>query len=106
MEKSPVIRMWVTNKNDKKITPEMNEAMVEFLSSAIDNGCTGSTFAEDEERVIVYTMWSDEVILERFRSSEIYKTKEQKIIQSFVSANFELPGDILFNSTAKILFTN
>ena len=106
MEKSPVIRMWITNKNDKKITPEMNEAMVEFLSSAIDNGCTGSTFAEDDERVIVYTMWSDEMILERFRSSEIYKTKEQKIIQSFVSANFELSSDILFNSTAKILFKN
>ena len=106
MEKSQVIRMWITNKNNKKITQEMNEAMVEFLSTAIDNGCTGSTFAEDEERVIVYTMWSHEAILERFRSSEIYKTKEQKIIQSFVSADFELSSDILFNSTAKILFKN
>ena len=106
MEKPSVIRMWITNKNNRKITTEMNESMVAFLSIAIENGCTGSTFAEDEERVIVYTRWSDEMTLEKFRSSEDYKIQEGKIIQSFAAAGFEIPGDILFNSTAKILFTN
>ena len=80
--------------------------MIEFLSCAVENGCIGSTFAEDEERIIVYTMWSDEVSLEQFRSSQDYKTLEEKIISSYVSGGFEIPKDILFNSTAKILFKN
>ena len=44
--------------------------------------------------------------LEQFRSSEDYKIQEVKIIQAFVAAGFEIPDDILFNSTAKILFSN
>ena len=98
--------MWITNKNNREITTEMNESMVAFLSIAIENGCTGSTFAEDDERIIVYTRWSDEMTLEKFRSSEHYKIQEGKIIQSFAAAGFEIPDDILFNSTANILFSN
>ena len=106
MGKPSVIRMWITNKNDKEITSQMSESMEEFLSIAIQNGCIGSTFAEDEERIIVYTRWSDEMVLEQFRSSEEYKIKEGKIIQSFTAAGFKIPDDILFNSTANILFSN
>jgi len=106
MEESSVIRMWITNKNGRKITTAMSESMVSFLSIAIENGCTGSTFAEDDERIIVFTRWSDEGTLEQFRSSEDYGIEEGKIVQSFVAAGFEIPGDILFNSTAKILFNN
>ncbi|MBB69586.1 MAG: hypothetical protein CMB28_00555 [Euryarchaeota archaeon] len=106
MEESPVIRMWITNKNGREITTDMSDSMVSFLSVAIENGCIGSTFAEDEERIIVYTRWSDERTLEQFRSSEDYGIEEGKIVQSFVAAGFEIPGDILFNSTAKILFSN
>ena len=106
MDTSPVIRMWITNKNNCEITTEMNNAMVEFLSSAIENGCNGFTFAEDDERVIVYTIWSDEKILEEFRSSDDYKNREKEIINSFLTAGFQLPDDILFNSTAKILDTH
>ena len=84
----------------------MSESMVEFLSTAIEKGCIGSTFAEDDERVIVYTRWSDEATLEHFRSSKEYKNLEESIIQSFAAAGFEIPDDILFNSTAKILFSN
>ena len=84
----------------------MSESMVSFLSIAIENGCTGSTFAEDDERIIVFTRWSDEGTLEQFRSSEDYGIEEGKIVQSFVAAGFEIPRDILFNSTAKILFNN
>ena len=84
----------------------MSESMVAFLSIAKKNGCIGSTFAEDDERIIVYTKWSDEKTLEQFRSSKDYKIQEGKIIQSFVEAGFEIPDDILFNSTAKILFSN
>jgi len=84
----------------------MSESMQAFLSIAIQNGCIGSTFAEDDERIIVYTRWSDEMILEQFRSSEEYKIKEVNIIQSFAAAGFKIPDDILFNSTAKILFSN
>ena len=106
VDEMAVIRMWITNKRDKKVTSDMSDSMVEFLSCAVDNGCKGSTFAEDEERIIVYTMWSDEVSLEQFRSSQDYKTLEEKIISSYVSGGFEIPKDILFNSTAKILFKN
>ena len=106
MEELPVIRMWITNKNNRKITATMSESMVAFLSSAKQNGCIGSTFADDDERIIVYTKWSDEKTLEQFRSSMDYKTQEGKIIQSFVEAGFEIPDDILFNSTATILFSN
>ena len=101
-----MIRMWITNKKNREITAAMNESMVGFLSVAIENGCIGSTFAEDEERVIVYTKWSNEMTLEQFRSSKEYRTQEGKIIQSFAVAGFEIPDDILFNSTAKILFSN
>ena len=80
--------------------------MVSFLSIAVENGCTGSTFAEDDERIIVFTRWSDEGTLEQFRSSEGYSIQERKIIESFVDAGFVIPEDILFNSTAKILFSN
>ncbi len=106
MEETSVIRMWITNKKNREITSKMNESMVNFLSIAIENGCIGSTFAEDDERVIVYTRWSNETTLEQFRSSNDYKIQEGKIIQSFFAAGFEIPGDILFNSTAKILFSN
>ena len=106
MEKSSVMRVWITNKNNREITAEMNESMVAFLSSAIEHGCIGSTFAEDDERIIAYTRWSDEMTLEQFRSSEEYKTLEGKIMQSFASAGFEIANDILFNSTATILFSN
>ena len=98
--------MWITNKNDKEITAGMIESMEDFLSVAIQNGCLGSTFAEDEERIIVYTSWVEEGALEQFRLSEDYKAKEGSIIQSFTDAGFEIPEDILFNSTAKILFGN
>ena len=101
-----MIRMWITNKNNGQITAQMSESMVAFLSSAIENGCIGSTFAEDGERIIVYTRWLDEMTLEQFRSSEVYKLREGKIIQSFAAAGFEIPDDILFNSTAKVLFSN
>ena len=84
----------------------MSDSMIEFLSCAVENGCIGSTFAEDEERIIVYTMWSNEATLEQFRSSQDYKTLEEKIISSYDSGGFEIPKDILFNSTAKILFKN
>ena len=103
MDTSPVIRMWITNKNNSEITTEMNNAMVNFLSTSMENGCNGFTFAEDADRVIVYTTWSDEKILEKFRSSEDYKNREKEIINSFFAAGFQLPDDILFNSTAKIL---
>jgi len=106
MEESSVIRMWITNKNNREITLGMGKSMEAFLSIAIENGCIGSTFAEDDERVIVYTRWSDEITLEKFRSSEDYKIQEGSIIQSFTAAGFEIPDDILFNSTAKILFSN
>ena len=106
MERSPVVRMWITNKNNREITVGMKESMEAFLSIAIQNGCIGSTFAEDEERIIVYTTWLDEMILEQFRSSEDYVIKERNIVQSFVAAGFEIADDILFNSTAKILFSN
>ncbi len=101
-----VMRMWITNKNNKQITTAMSKSMVSFLSIAIENGCIGSTFAEDDERIIVYTRWSDEMTLQQFRSSIDYHTHEAKIIQSFVAAGFKIPDDILFNSTAKVLFTN
>ena len=101
-----VVRMWITNKKHKEITAGMIESMEDFLSVAIQNGCIGSTFAEDEERIIVYTSWMDEMTLEQFRLSEDYKTREGSIIQSFTDAGFEIPEDILFNSTAKILFGN
>tara|TARA_Y100001954_G_scaffold8918_1_gene9129 strand:+ start:957 stop:1127 length:171 start_codon:yes stop_codon:yes gene_type:complete len=55
MEDSMVMRMWITNKKNREITAAMSESMVSFLSIAIENGCIGSTFAEDDERVIVYT---------------------------------------------------
>ena len=84
----------------------MSESMVAFLSAATENGCLGSTFAEDDERIVVYTKWSDEMRLEHFRSSKAYHALEGNIIGSFVAAGFEIPDDILFNSTAKILFTN
>ena len=106
MGKSSVIRMWITNKNNRNITAGMSKSMAAFLSIAIENGCIGSTFAEDDERVIVYTRWSDEVTLEKFRSSEDYSIQEENIIQSFTAAGFEIPDDILFNSTATILFSN
>ena len=106
MKGTSVIRIWITNKNDREITAAMSESMVAFLSIAKKNGCIGSTFAEDDERIIVYTKWSDEVTLEQFRSSKEYRTQEGNIIQSFVAAGFEIPDDILFNSTAKILFSN
>ena len=106
MEESSVIRMWITNKNGREITAAMSESMVSFLSIAVENGCTGSTFAEDDERIIVFTRWSDERTLEQFRSSEDYGIEEGKIVQSFIGAGFEIPGDILFNSTANILFNN
>ena len=106
MAESSIIRMWITNKNGRGITAAMSESMVSFLSIAVENGCTGSTFAEDDERIIVFTRWSDERTLEQFRSSEDYSIEEGKIIQSFIDAGFEIPGDILFNSTAKIVFSN
>ena len=106
MEESSVIRMWITNKNNREITAAMSESMVDFLSIAKKNGCIGSTFAEDDERIIAYTMWSDKITLEQFRSSKEYHSQEGKIIQSFVEAGFEIPNEILFNSTAKILFSN
>ena len=106
MEKSSVMRVWITNKNSREITAEMSESMVAFLSTAMEHGCMGSTFAEDDERIIAYTRWSDEMALEQFRSSEEYKIQEGKIIQSFVAAGFEIADDILFNSTATILFSN
>ena len=106
MEQSAVIRMWITNKNNREISREMSESMMSFLSIAMENGCIGSTFAEDDERIIVYTRWSDEMTLERFRSSKDYKTQEENIIQSFTLADFDIAADILFNSTAKILFSN
>ena len=83
----------------------MNESMVAFLSVAAENGCIGSTFAEDDERIIVYTTWSDEMTLENFRSQKNIN-HEGNIVQSFVAAGFEIPDDILFNSTATILFSN
>ena len=106
MEDSMVMRIWITNKDDREITTAMSESMVSFLSTAVENGCIGSTFAEDDERVIVYTRWSDEMTLEQFRSSKEYRTQEGKIMQSFVAAGFKIPDDILFNSTAKVLFRN
>ena len=98
--------MWITNKNNREISREMSESMMSFLSIAMGNGCIGSTFAEDDERIVVYTRWLDEMTLEQFRSSEVYKLQEGKIIQSFTAAGFEIPEDILFNSTAKVLFSN
>ena len=94
MERSPVVRMWITNKNNREITVGMRESMEAFLSIAIQNGCIGSTFAEDEERIIVYTTWLDEMILEQFRSSEDYMIKERNIVQSFVAAGFEIADEI------------
>ncbi len=106
MQESSVIRMWITNKSNRKITPGMSESMVAFLSMAIENGCIGSTFAEDDKRIIVYTRWSDEMTLEQFRSSKQYALLEGKIIQSFKAAGFDVAEDILFNSTANILYSN
>ena len=106
MDTSPVIRMWITNKFDRTITSEMHGAMVDFLSAAVEQGCVGSTFAEDSERIIVFTRWMDELTLEAFRSSKAYKEREADIIHSFVAAGFEIPEDILFNATASVLFSN
>ena len=106
MEKTPVIRMWITNKNGKIITSAMSESMTSFLTVAIENGCIGSTFAEDEQRVIVFTRWSDKMTLERFRASKDYHKQETKIVQSFADAGFDITSDILFNSTARVLFNN
>ena len=106
MEESSVIRMWITNKNNREITAAMSESMVDFLSVAAENGCIGSTFAEDDQRIIAYTKWSDETTLEQFRSSDEYKFQEGNILKSFAASGFEIPEDILFNSTAKILFSN
>ena len=88
MEESSVIRMWITNKNNRNITDAMSESMVAFLSIAIENGCTGSTFAEDDERIIAYTRWSDEMALEQFRSSEDYKIQEVKNHPSICCCRF------------------
>ena len=98
--------MWITNKNGMGITASMIESVEDFLSVAIQHGCVGSTFAEDEERIIVYTSWVNEIKLEQFRSSEAYKTKVDSIIQSFTDSGFSIPEAILFNSTAEILFSN
>ena len=106
MEKHQSSGCGLPTKKNKQITADMNDTMVEFLSVAIENGCVGSTFAEDDERIIVYTMWSDETTLENFRSSEEYHLHEGNIIQAFVTAGFEIPADILFNSTATILFSH
>ena len=106
MQEPSVIRMWITNKGGKDITAAMRESMVAFLSSATDHGCFGSTFAEDDERIIVYTRWSDESTLEQFRASEAYALLEGDIVQSFVAAGFDIAGEILFNSTAHVLFSN
>ena len=106
MLEAEVVRMWITNKNGMGITASMIESMEDFLSVAIQHGCIGSTFAEDEERIIVYTSWVDEITLEQFRTSESYKIKEENIIQSFTDSGFSIPEAILFNSTAKILFSN
>ena len=84
----------------------MSESMTSFLTVAVENGCIGSTFAEDEQRVIVFTRWSDKMTLEEFRSSKDYHTQETKIIQSFTDADFDISSDILFNSTARVLFSN
>jgi len=101
-----VVRIWITNKNGNRVTASMIESMEDFLSVAIRHGCIGSTFAEDEQRIIVYTSWVDEITLELFRTSEAYKTKEESIIQSFTDSGFSIPDAILFNSTAKVLFSN
>jgi hypothetical protein len=106
MLEAEVVRMWITNKNGMGITASMIESVEDFLSVAIQHGCIGSTFAEDEERIIVYTSWVDEITLEQFRTSESYKIKEENIIQSFTDSGFSIPEAILFNSTAKILFSN
>ena len=106
MENGPVVRMWITNKNGKKITDAMSDSMVTFLSLAAENGCTGSTFAEDDQRVIAYTQWTDEITLEQFRASKDYQIHERKIIQSFAESGFDLASDILFNSTAQVLHNN
>ena len=106
MLEAEVVRMWITNKNGMGITASMIESVEDFLSVAIQHGCIGSTFAEDEKRIIVYTSWVDEITLEQFRTSEAYKTKEESIIQSFTNSGFSIPEAILFNSTAKILFSN
>ena len=106
MDTSLVIRMWITNKFGRTITSEMHEAMVDFLSVAVEKGCVGSTFAQDSERIIVFTRWMDEMTLEMFRSSKAYKEREADIIHSFVAAGFEIPEDILFNATASVLFSN
>ena len=71
-----VVRMWITNKNHKEITAGMIESMEDFLCVAIQNGCIGSTFAEDEERIIVYTGWVDEMTLEQFRLSEATRPRK------------------------------
>lgn len=106
MQEPSVIRMWITNKSNRKITPGMRKSMVTFLSMAIENGCTDSTFAEDDERIIVYTRWSDEATLEQFRSSKQYALLEGNILQSFNTAGFNIAEDLLFNSTANILYSN
>tara|TARA_Y100001935_G_C17169138_1_gene439303 strand:+ start:411 stop:731 length:321 start_codon:yes stop_codon:yes gene_type:complete len=106
MSQLPVIRMWITNKKTRKISTSMSEALEDFLSVAKKHGCVGSTFAEDDQRIIVFTRWLSESILEEFRSSSDYRTKEGKIIEAFTDAGFEIPEDILFNSTGNILFSN
>ena len=78
MENGPVVRMWITNKNGKKITNAMSDSMVTFLTLAAENGCTGSIFAEDDQRVIAYTQWTDEITLEQFRASKDYQIHERK----------------------------
>ena len=103
MDESPVIRIWVTNKNNRAVTSEMNESLIEFLTSAADNGCNGFTFAEDAERLIVFTVWSSEQRLEEFRTTDVYKNREKEIIRNFTLADYQLNEDILFNSTAKII---
>ena len=77
-----------------------------FLSTAVEHGCNGSTFAEDSERVIAYTVWSDEKTLEQFRVTEDYKVRERGGYSIIYGIRFRnSPGDILFQFYCKrILF--
>ena len=40
------------------------------------------------------------------RASQAYALLEGDIVQSFVAAGFDIGGEILFNSTAHVLFSN
>ena len=102
-EKPTIMRIWVTNTGDKPVTPEMTSTMESFMDAAIEFGCISAIFADDNERAIAFTIWPNKETLDVFKKSKPYEANVDRVLAAFVSAGFEFPGDILFNTDVKIL---